>query len=449
MKKIFRIPHLPTIISLTVVWLLIILGVYLRANQADVFPADNNDDGLFYAWAGITFWDNPLRPASHSIFESGNPALIWRSQYRDFVPWERFGLKITRPWLDHPPLGAAIIGLPAKLLGYQAFQQIPTLIVRFPALLASIFTMLLTYLLATKLFGGKTGRLSLLFLATVPYFIMAHRQSFLENILTPLFLASWLALLENRPKLAAILSFFCGWIKVPGFAVPFMFALLVKKPLFFITGIASLLAYLAYGYLAGKDAFLYILSQQGNRGAFVRSFYDTLTKPHFYGGFEDGWYVLGFMLIIWMLTKFKQEKFKTYNFFLAMWLIVLFLVTGRMNNSPWYYYPLIPFLAINLGFYANQALQLNNLFLILPFWLLGLTGFDLLRIDLQSIWLRVATVLFFLPFVLSLKKLSFWLTRILLIFLILLNIYAAIHYPEIYCKYEKCPKPVKISLSYD
>lgn len=444
MKQQFGSSHFKLIISLLAVWLLIILGVGLRTYRADVFPADNNDDGLFYAWAGITFWNNPFNLASHSIFELNNPALMWRSQYRDFVPWERFGLKLTQPWLDHPPLGTAVIGLPAKLFGYGAFQQIPALIVRFPALVASIFTLLLTYLLAAKLFGKKTGWLSLLFLATVPYFVAAHRQAFLDNILTPLFLAALIALLNKKLILAAILSFFCGWIKIPGFAVPFMFGLWLKRPLFFVTGAASIISYLAYGFVSGKDAFLFILSQQGARGAFVRSFFDTVTKPHFYGGFEDGWFVFGFALIFWMLAKLKQQKFKTYNFFLAMWLLVLFLVTGRVNNSPWYYYPLLPFLAINLGNFTARLLKTSHLFMILPFWLLGLTGFDLLKIDLPPIWLRLTTVLFFIPYVLNLKKISFWLTRVFLLWLILFNIFVTLRYPSVYCRDEKCPQPVKI-----
>lgn len=440
-----------TIISLIIVWLLIILGITLRVNKADIFPADNNDDSMFYTWAGITFWENPLQLATHSIFEANNPALIWRSQYKDFIPWERFGMKITKPWLDHPPLGTAIIGLPAKLLGYPAFQQIPQLIVRFSALMASILTMFFTYLIAAKLFGEKTGKLSLLFLATIPYFVAAHRQSFLENILTPLFLASLIALLKKRLFLAGILAFFCGWIKVPGFAVPFMIAFWLWrekqiKPslILFLTGIASILSFIGYGLLVGKDAFLYILNQQGVRGAFVNSFFDTLAKPHFYGGFDDGLYVLSIILSFVMLTKFKIKKFRFFNWFLGMWLVVIFLVAGRNNNSPWYWYPLIPFFSISIGYYANLLLKHNNFFLILPFWLLGLTGFDLLKIDLPSNWLRLSTVVFFAPYVLNLKKVSFWLTRIFLVCLIGFNIYVTIQYPLVYCHDEKCPKPVKI-----
>jgi len=444
---------LKTIISLIIVWILIILGVTLRATRADVFPADNNDDSLFYAWAGISFWENPFKPATHSIFEAKNPALIWRSQYRDFIPWERFGLKIVQPWFDHPPLGAAIIGLPAKLLGYQTFEQIPSMIVRFPALAASIFTMLFTYLMAAKLFGKKTAILSLLFLATVPYFVAAHRQSFLENILTPLFLASLLALLNQKLILTGMLAFFCGWIKVPGFSVPFMISLWLWRNkqtktalLMLLAGLASILSFVGYGIFSGKEAFLYIINQQSARGAYVKSFFDTLTHPHFYGGFDDGLYVLSIILSLLMLTKFKSLKFKFFNWFLSLWLMTIFLVAGRNNNSPWYWYPLIPFFSISLGYYAEKMLSKPNLFLILSFWLFGLTGFDLLKIDLPSNWLRITTVAFLTPFILNIKTLTYWLVRLFLIFLVIFNIYVTINYPTIYCQFEKCPKPVKISL---
>jgi len=430
-----------------------LLGVSLRSFKADVYPIDNNDDGLFYAWAGISFWENPLQPITHSIFEADNPSLIWRSQFQDFIPIERFGMKIVRPWLDHPPLGAALIGLPAKLLGYHGFELIPQLIIRFPALIASIFTLWLTYLLGKKLFGESVGRLSLLFIATVPYFVIAHRQSFLENILTPLFLAALLAFLNKKMRLAAILAFFCGWIKIPGFSVPLMMALWLwrkkqVKPavIMLVAGVVSILSYLGYGLLADKKEFLFILANQGDRGAFVNSFFNTITNPRFYGEFHDGWYILGFIFSLVMLTKFKKENFKFFNWFLSLWLLVLFLAAGRFNNSPWYYYPLIPFFSMSLGYFAEQLLKKHHLFLVLPFWLLGLTGFDLLKIEINSTWLRLATIFFFIPFVLDLKKITFWLVRIFLIALVLLNIYVSLRYPTVHCLEERCLAPNKIIL---
>ncbi len=437
--------RLRTIIALSLTWFLIFLGVFLRSYKADVYPVDNNDDGLFYAWAGLSLYQNPFKPASHSIFDKDNPALIWRSQFMDYQPLDRFGLKLTQPWLDHPPLAALIIALPAKLLGYKTFEIIPQIVVRYPAIIASIFTLWLTYLLALTLFNRRVALWSLTFLATVPYFVVAQRQSFLENFLTPVFLGSWLAFLNKKYKLAMLLSFLTGWMKVPGFAVPFMFAL--KSRRFAIVGVASILTYLGYGWLTGGKFFWQIITNQGVRGAFVNSFFDEMTKPHFYGGFSDGWYVLGFALIFLMLTKFKQEKFNLYNWFMASWLLVLFLVSGRFNNSPWYYYPLIPFLSINLGYFTTQTLKANNLFMALPFWLLGLTGFDLIAIDIPTTWLRLATIGFFAPFVFNFKKISFWFLRLLLLILILLNIYVTLRYPTVHCLQERCLAPIKIIIN--
>src|SRR3989344_7999071 len=136
---------------------------------------------------------------------------------------------------------------------------------------------------------------------------------------------------------------------------------------------ASILAYFGYGFLAGKEAFLYILNQQGVRGAYVSSFFDTLTMPHFYGGFDDGLYVLSIIASFFMLTKFKNKNFRFFNWFFSLWLVVIFLVAGRNNNSPWYWYPLIPFFSISLGYFTNLALSSSSFFLILPFWLMGLT----------------------------------------------------------------------------
>jgi hypothetical protein len=134
---------------------------------------------------------------------------------------------------------------------------------------------------------------------------------------------------------------------------------------------------------------------------------------------------------------------------MAGWLLVLFLVGGRFNNSPWYYYPLIPFLAINLGYFANQAVKANNLFMALPFWLLGLTGFDLIGIDIPPTILRLATIGFFAPFVLNFKKITYWLIRIFLVTLILLNIYVTLRYPAVHCQLERCLAPTKIIVNND
>jgi len=453
------------IISLVIVWGLIFLGVFLRSYKADTYPIDNNDDGLFYVWAGSSFWDNPLEVTSHSIFEAGNKALIWRSQFMDYIPVERFGMKIVRPWFDHPPIGTALIALPARLLGYKSLEQIPHLIVRLPALIASIFTLFLTYLLGKKLFGEKTGRLSLLFMATIPYFVVAHRQSFLENFITPMLLGGLVVLLnylksKNKKDLYILigLSFLTGWFKVTGFIIPFLIAgwLFYKKEkkagwYLAITGLVSALSYVGYGLLTNSQVFLATILNQGGRGTFVNSFFDGLTRPEFYGEFRDGWYVLGFLLTFVLMIS---NKSKFFNWFMSGWLMVLFLTAGRMANSPWYRYPLIPFLAIAIGYYINKLLKKPSLFLVLPFFLLGLTGFDLINVDIPANMLRIISVLFLGPFAAEFvfkgrnwKKINYWLIKVFVIFLVILNIIVNFKLTTAICSKKRCLLPQKIILN--
>ncbi len=455
------------IISLVIVWLVIALGVFLRGFRADQYPIDNNDDGLFYVWAGNSFWANPLKVTSHSIFEADNPSLVFRSQYMDYIPIERFGMKIVRPWFDHPPLGTALIAMPARLLGYKGLVQVPHLIVRLPALIASIFTLFLTYQLALKLFNKKTALFSLIFLATVPYFVIAHRQSFIENLLTPVFLGGILACLnfvKSKEKKwltgLMVISFLTGWFKITGFVIPFLMAgfLMMKNQKkagikVAIIGGLSILSYIGYGLMADKQTFLFTLFSQGGRGAFVSSLFDGITKQEFYGPFRDGWYLLGFILSFALMLN---KKSKAFNWFFAGWLIILWLTAGRLANSPWYRYPLIPFMSMGIGFYINKLWQKPSLWLSIPFLMIGLTGIDLIGLELPATLVRLGSLVFLTPLALELmfkhkffNKLSSLWVKGLVVAIVLFNIAASIGFYSQICSQKRCLAPKKIILNHE
>jgi hypothetical protein len=466
MVVMFKLKSRP-IISLLIIWLVIALGVFLRAFRADQYPIDNNDDGLFYVWAGNSFWDNPLEVTSHSIFEAGNQALEFRAQFMDYIPIERFGMKIVQPWFDHPPLGTAMIALPARLLGFKGLIQVPHLIVRLPALVASILTLLFTYLLALKIFNKRVAFFSLLFLATVPYFVVAHRQSFIENLLTPVFLGGILATIEYlRTKqnkwlyLSIVISFLTGWFKITGMVIPFLIAgfLFINKERLagwklVLTGILSSLSYLVYGLVANKQAFLFTLLNQGGRGAFVSSLFDGISKPEFYGVFSDGWYLLGFIASFGLLMN---KKNKTFSWFFTGWLIILWLTAGRMANSPWYRYPLIPFMSMGIGYYVSKLWKKPSLFLSIPFLMIGLTGIDLIGIEIPATWVRLASLIFFSPLILELmiknsrlRTLNNLWVKILVIGLVVINVVASIGFYSNMCTQKRCLAPEKIILQDD
>ncbi|MDH5533800.1 MAG: glycosyltransferase family 39 protein [Candidatus Pacebacteria bacterium] len=455
-------------------WLLIMIGVALRAHKGDTFPISNNDDGLIYTWAGTGQYNNLTNFASLTIFDEGNEYLLWRSQYKNFIPHQEFGMKITRPWFDHPPLGVLLIGTIPHFLGYDNIEQIPHMVIRFSAILASVFTMWFTFELAKKLFNQKVAFLSLIFLATIPYFVFAQRQAYLENYLNPVFLGSLLLLLKYLEKKktkyfigSLILALLMGWMKIVGFAIPFMLAVwLMKKKDFkhaFImigTNIASIIGYGIYGFTINKDAFLQLISNQGERGAFMSSFFKAMTKIEIYQLFDSGWYVLGLVMAIVIMLGLTSHKKKTegeeiYSWFFLAWLIVLFILSGKFNNSPWYRYPLIPFMSISIGYFVNTVLKTKDMFRAGVLFLLGLTGMDLIGLEVNSTLVRLATVGFFGVLVLDYifkhdltKKLSGVMIKLFVASLILLNVLVVLkYYSASYCNENlHCLTPTKVIL---
>jgi hypothetical protein len=311
-------------------------------------------------------------------------------------------------------------------------------------------------------------------LATIPYFVVAHRQSFLENLITPVFLGvlilldQWLKERKEKRKRVQLIGlmllvFLSGWLKVTGFIIPFLVGgwMLINKKAktgwrTIMLGLLSILAYLGYGLITNSQGFLQTLTHQGGRGAFVGSFFYGLTQPEFYGSFKDGWYVLGFVISFWLLSRYKEKPVRFWAWFFTGWVLVLFLTAGRFTNSPWFRYPLFPFMAIAIGNYVNRLLKENSLFMMLPVFLLGMTGFDLAGIEISPNLVRLFTGILFLPFGLRLvwdkkplKQLTVWATRVFLIGLVLVNIWASLRFSTAHCLKERCLPPQKIIVNHE
>lgn len=463
--------------QIVLMWLVVILGVILRAHRGDSFPISNNDDGLIYTWAGVSQFEDPTNFTSLTIFDQDNEYILWRSQYKNFIPHQEFGMKIVRPWFDHPPLGVLMIGTVPHLLGYDQIEQLPHMIVRFSALFASILTMVLTFKLTQKLFDKKTAFLALIFLATIPYFVFAQRQAYLENIMNPIFLGALCTLFEylrrkkgqqkNKYFIATLgLSLLLGWMKITGFTVPFMIAgwLLVKKDfkaagVTIVANLVSLAGYILYGLIINRAAFLQLIQHQAQRGAFVSSFFDAATKIGIYEPLASGWYLLGLISAIFLMLGLSQRKKhqagkEFFSWFFLAWLIVLFMTSGEFNNSPWYRYPLIPFMSMAIGYFVKQVWQTGDIFKTGVLFLLGLTGLDLIKLELNSSLVRLATLSFFGVLALNyffesklFKSLAKVVVRFFVISLVVLNLLVVSRYYSVVCNQEHhCLTPTKIRL---
>lgn len=480
-------------VSFLLLWLLIILGIFLRVDRGDRFPVYQNDDGLFYTWAGLSMLENFSSPTSLSVFETNNPFLIWRSQYMPFEPVQEFGFRIVRPWFDLPPLGTLLISLPAYALGYRGFSQIPHLIVRLPAFVASVFTLLGTYLLGKSLFGRASARWALIFFAVWPLAVFSHRQSYLENILTPfILLALWAfyrlyALRSTFTlsgteglyatnvrrwlwRLVLLCVMIAGWIKIPGFGLSLVIAywLLAKKDWFrlkqlFTVTLISFGLYLIYGHLIGGPAFWQTLTNQAGRGAYLTSWFYMLTTPDVFGPIRDGWWLLGWLALLWVGSRpGKANRFLLIN--TILWMVVIFVTSGRENTSPWYRYPLFPFLMIALGEVVREfwhsvtqtrAVSQTGFIWAVLFFLFGLTGWELAGFTVGSNVLRFGIVIVIAVFFTSLvsnhrvNRLISQLVAASLIGLMLLgNIAAVRRYPFLRCPPGECLEPTKLSIPF-
>jgi len=443
---------------------MIAIGMWLRITDADMYPVSQNDDGLFYVWAGNSILDNFWHPTSLTIFEKDNSQLVWRSQYKNVYPVEAFGYRISDPWFDHPPLATILIALPARMLGYRDFDQIPHMVVRASALVAALFTLLMTYVLAKELFSRAVGLTALAILTFWPLAAFSSRQSYIENIMTPFWLLSlWLIWkLKHKTNIWLLITliacnFFLSWSKVIGYLSFVVSAFFLwkdkrKQTIYVIAaGVITGLLYLLYGQLVGGSYFWHNLLNQGGRGAYVTSVFHILNNPEIYGLIEDGWWYLGWFGLIYMAGGKTKER---HYIALAglLWMTGLFVLAGPQSNSPWYRYPVFPLLAIGAGVLVADWWNNRSILPALIFLLLGGTGFALAGITIPSLVLRLITIGFVGLMILNEKIVSnnqqHWLRRGLLLLVVGTMLYgnmrAIQHFPDRICEDRGCVAPVKI-----
>ncbi|PIS09400.1 hypothetical protein COT75_01840 [Candidatus Beckwithbacteria bacterium CG10_big_fil_rev_8_21_14_0_10_34_10] len=452
------------------IWLIIFFGMILRTYKADFYPIHNNDDSLFHVWAGTSSFKNIIKPASLSIFTQNNKSLFWYSQYNHFDTIRRFSFRLTQPYFDQPPLAMFFIALPAKILGFNDFVQVPHLLVRLPALLMSIFSLYLTYILAKKTFNQKTAFFSLLVYTLTPIFVFSHRLAYLENFLTPIFLFSLIKLKDYLKKpskfnlsVLIFLGFISGFVKIIGFGLPFILAFWLfknkkTKQTFYLvlTGFLSFLSYLLYGFLVNWQQFKFTLQAQSGRGMYLTSFFHILNRVEFYEPFNDGIYILGFIMALFLLIKsLKNKKLEFFSLNFLFWLVLIIITSGVNNNSYWYRYPLFPFLSMALGYYLNLILKKPTIISVFPLLLLGFTSPDLLELNPNTLFLRISYLLFLSPFLVKylfphskkIKWLCHRLTIALIILMFLINALVPLKYLSKKCQKDDCLIPTKIIVS--
>jgi len=439
--------------------LITVSGLFLRLIDYDeIPPPDEAFDELHYAWGGAT-WIKEGIPKSWSNFDS----------YTNFEYIERYGIKwrMVSPLIEKPPLYFLSSGVTVIASNTKDIFSTSHSVIRILPIALSIFTIFLTGIFASKIFGNQVGLISALVYATVPTVVLANRMSVTENLITPLALSALviIAYLKNKfspstlllLSIISTLSFLTKQIGISVAASMILIFLKLKRTknalVIGLFGFLGIIIYLLIGAYYDWDLFLslqrdvrigHTLSGLPEVASAIFRFFGIGPKNH---PFLDGTVLAGYILLfsspLWILKE-EKENFLKNLFLIFPFVYLLLLVIGQSGAGPftffgWYLYPLFPFLAIVLAkflwdFYKKpQLLSLILLNIIIGSSIIRFIFITVPR-QYQYLW-QYAFIMFFL---LSLGVLhrqrrvqQFFLIGSFAIF-ILVNVYTVFNMREIY-----------------
>src|SRR3989344_427649 len=269
-------------------------------------------------------------------------------------------------YLDHPPSGFILMSISFLIFGVNEFAA------RFPSALFGLGSIILVYLLGTKLFNRTIGFGATLMMASSVWFVLRARSADLDTIFLFFFL----------------LTFYCtALIKtnklwVFAFSTAFSFTLLTKT----LVGVSILIPCLLYiiinrvkipisliikaiilfflliapWFIVNMSkmgsAFLYSIYQVGTRSGnrFFPNILDldsSLTIQYLHFGISE-WFYPSVIAVIGSFAFIRSHKQ-----LIPIYGLILFLMVGFLTNKKteiWHLIPLYPFLAILVAFFLYE-----------------------------------------------------------------------------------------------
>lgn len=399
-------------------------GILLRGYQYAQFPvAGETQDEVAWTLLGS------------SLLQTGQPT-SW-SHFAPYtqtetVHWAQSEFRLVTPVVDHPPLFSLLPG-GVVTLADQPWKQLPSMrLIRFPMVLLGTLNLALFFwwlhrLPISPLWRATSG----LIFATAPSWVFISRLVVSENlihtwILTLLLLASWQPRSSRLRSLHWVLTVLIHaalpLTKISGLAIAVASTVLWWRassepssirwraawtaPLIgTICGVAALTAYMAW---FNWELFVTIQTQQSQRGVGLLTLYTSqllnwaiVNKP-----FADAWNFLGLVTLFgWILNTPRSKAllfWHRYTSGIALAVLAFIaLSVGEFTLHAWYRVPLIPLMALSLGWVADTLWRERNWLGISMTWLLlgvslrtGLYswfGYGFLKH--QELWQRAWTVI--------------------------------------------------------
>lgn len=448
-------------------------GLLLRLYRYDRLPPfRETSDELHYAWGGLT-WLKTGTPGSWSWYESYKHV---EKIEVDGTIWD-----IKFPLIEKPPLYFLASGISLILLGSTDIYETRIQLIRVLPLVMSISTLVLTGILARKVFSQSVGLVAALFYAMTPTIILANRLSVSENLLTPFMLLGLLLTIKGftNPKkiifvlLAGITGMLAFLTKQVGISLGLTVLGLhfARKEWKKVLTIVLLLgvAILLYGFFAVLyDWQLFILLQQEVQRHHAyqgvpEMFFNIFRHLTIIGKdrhFLDATILLGYLFLF--TSPFRMFPFISHKhmfpvpqltrldysklLFLSLPLMyVALLILGESGSTPytywgWYVFPLFPFAVICLAEVLvniwKQPVFLPSLLLIVAFGSSAVRSiFLILPWEYHRLWQVVLAALFLLfflhRFIPSPKLHKLFLTLFFLLF-IAIQLYSFLNYDKVY-----------------
>lgn len=305
-------------------------------------------------------------------------------------------IRFVQPLIEQPPLGGVLFSSMVSD-DTKNFIEVKPEEFRRISLYLALITSILIFIVGVQIFNNPSiALMGSVIYGSAPSYLLLSRYALLENILSP-FLLIVVALLvfsyrlitdikifEKHSKiiLLRILLFLAGvttglatLIKITGWPILIMSIILLWYWKF---GFKNILIYVLPALFLGSlyfvwvlyldsNLFLNILFYQGAERGFIGSinFLLTLIKVNILNFPLDGWWIGGFLVFI--LLPFKKEYIPLFGATLTVLFTVL-LLGGA--TYPWYFIPMIPFMALASAFFIWRMIMNPSFSSILVFYLI-------------------------------------------------------------------------------
>lgn len=325
---------------------LFVLGVGVRLHHLDTVPKPNETvDEYAWTWAGMTILEEHT-PRSWSYLAAYPP--VPRTMWRGHEYY------IVRPWLDHPPLFAVLVGGWMLIGGYHDLFVVNLGWMRSLSLLLFACNFLVLIRLARHYFPSEAVLFGLGCFAIAPLAVVNQKLVVSENLFVLVWMLTQLSVLhdsESRRKrwLAAVAvgSIALPLIKIAALSCSLQLAMLAalrRNRRAFITVVSStalaLLLYFAWGYHYSWTIFQAVMAAHARRFVGLGGGWELM----FALKMVDHYFVYAPFIFALVAIIIDSQDAQRREFYLQyfVYLIAMTFFVDERSVYGWYTIPLYP-----------------------------------------------------------------------------------------------------------